>query len=235
MPERDPEDMEFTELMEYMQEHEGRDILQAVEGLSTTQYILQRNFQDLKNAIEYYEDNDDLIYQKNREKLDGFLKEFLRLLHNYLASVNALKNHSYAIGDRYDQELKESYSSELSNRGLDKIGSFLKELRDFTQHKDLPPVSAMTEFSQEDGLDRSLTVDKEELLERDDWNQLSRDYMEGYDEMIDLSETIEEYHDGIMELFEWFKQRIIDHFPEEVEEYGNIEEEFFERTDNREN
>ncbi|MFW5902836.1 MAG: hypothetical protein ACOCTT_03040 [archaeon] len=215
-----------NKLIEKIENHRGREIEQYIRELSIDQYMLNRNLLDLMKCIKYYKDNKELMATKNRDKLDAFLGEFIRVLHNYLASVNTLRNHIYATANKLENDFKERYSSELEERDIKKIGSFLIEMGNFIRHKKLLPVASTFSYSKGEGTERSLTLNKKRLLEEYDLNEDAKEYLEDWEKRVNIPEVLVEYHKEAKFLCNWFKSEIYSDFSKEIDEHNQLIREF---------
>jgi len=104
----------FIELLNRRDKLEGTKIVGMLVRLDSSLYTVKRNYQDLSDAINRYESDMSIWYLKNRPKLDAFLREFSRLLHNYLSSNYSLIEHTQMARKNLDNsELNEDYPLKL--------------------------------------------------------------------------------------------------------------------------
>lgn len=71
-------------LAEKRENLQGMKIYRMLMNLVTTNYAVNRNYQELSKAIPSYEGNIAIWDIKKRNELHQFLREISRLLHNYL-------------------------------------------------------------------------------------------------------------------------------------------------------
>lgn len=196
-------------------ESEGREIFKDLSSLYSSLYIVNNNYS------QYIEVRNDLVEEmagswlaKPHSARNEHLREYVRVLHNYAASVYTLRSHYYTFRDRYDDkapELGNKYSHELSARNIDVICRFLSELRHYTQKRWIPPLVSVVEY---EGVNR-IHIEKSTLLEWDEWSSSSRNYILGLNDEIEITDIGEEYQEKINSLQEWFRSVVVDTFYDE--------------------
>lgn len=146
--------------------------------------ILDRNFKELLGANEVYLRNWSLVDPINAVGLEKFGIEYGRLLHNYLASWGSYVDHIRRFcGKISNSEFQKSFKQEKENRKLDENTSFVKNLRNFELHTELPFVGVkLNYFYTPEGLTGvtcgvtkhlpSLKID--DLLNDPDWKEPSK-------------------------------------------------------------
>lgn len=226
----------YVDLVDTLEELEATPIDQRLQFLETSFYIVQRNFEQMMGGLEFYQEADELWEMKNRPALDQFQQEFLRLVHNYIASYFSLYEHTQRIKNHVgSEELENQYEDKLDETGIEEISSFLLRFRAYTQHYQLPPLVAKLEYETIDretgeGVERRhLVFDRDSLLEWDDWGD-SRSYVEEFDEHVDFLDIAEEYQEKIREFTDWFDQAVREVYAEEFSELESVKAELNEIT-----
>lgn len=224
------EGKKWIDLFHQRQKLEGTKIFGLIRHLATSQYVLNGNYQELHNLIISYEQNSSILAVQNRLKLEAFHKEFLRLLHNYLASIFSLIEHTRKFcKELNNQELDENYQVDLENLKTNNCIRFLKDLRTYTQHWKLPFVSATFSMKVANTGNRKATIQqklilhKNDLLEWKGWSQESKKCMEIYEEKIDLKLIIDEYQELIASFHKRLRKKVVELYSKQIKEFFEIE------------
>jgi hypothetical protein len=218
----------YVELSEQLEELEATEIDRRLQSLHTSFYIVSRNHEMVMDALEYYQESEELWHLKNRPALDEFQQEFLRLIHNYIASYYSLYSHTQTIKNSLDDErLTKRYQEKLSEMDIKEISNFLRRFRAYTQHIQLPPLVAKVEYETIDretgeGVERrKLVFDRDKLLEWEEWRG-ARSFVEEFDEHIDFLDVADEYQEAIREFTRWFDRAVREEFSDEFDEYESV-------------
>jgi hypothetical protein len=216
---------DFIDLMDEIEELEGTQLSNDLDHLFDSIYTLTINYDVLQDAIKSYENDWQIWAVENRDRLESFQIEFTRRLHNYLSSVFSLLEHTYAFKNSLDNEkFNKRYSEQLEASDLSDKVTFLKDLRNYTQHYKLPFVTATLSYqatdieSGEGEIEQTLSLNQEPLLEWDGWNSDSRAYLEELDDEIDIGAVAEDYQEAIIDFYDWFRECIEDIYSDEFEE-----------------
>jgi hypothetical protein len=94
------EDFERIELLKrQIESSQGWKIEMGIRDVERSRYIFMVNYNHLKKALEVF--NSDVGLKlwdiRNRDKMDLFQMEIIRMFHNYLASVKSLVDHTRNI------------------------------------------------------------------------------------------------------------------------------------------
>lgn len=222
----------WVELFHKRESLRGTEIVRMMKHLALSQYILNRNYQELYNVINSYEKDQSIWHVKNRPKLEALQKEFLRQLHNYLASILSLIDHTRAFCKNLDnQQFSKDNDEKIENIKNNKSAKFLKDLRNYTQHHELPSVFATVEVTKSDvdgeKEEKKFTLKIQDLLKWDNWSSLSQTFIEEHQKEIDLKTVIEEYQKLITKFYQWFYKRVVELNSEEIEELRKVESEMY--------
>jgi len=225
----------WIELAKKRDKLEGTRIIGLIKHFATSQYTFNRNYNELIALINSYESDLDIWALKNRQKLEGLQREFLRLIHNFLSSIFSLVEHTYAFRKDLDnQELNKFYDEKLKELRLNECITFLKDLRTYTQHYKLPFVSAKLSFTAtnpkkgEGVSEQKLILDKDNLLKWERWNSSSKKYLKKQDKEIDIKNIVEEYHSLIKTFYDQFYNKTAKLYEKEIMELFKLEKEMFE-------
>lgn len=202
-----------------MQEEE---VVKLFKRQNRSKYVLAENYNILMESIKKFETDPSILTEtKDGEfKFRQFLKELLRLFHNYTASVISHRDHTYQLKNKLDNEqLNEEYNIELEKRNIPKKTSFIQDLRNFTLHRSLPLVDIEGQFSSgQEGAPKvigkqKLLLKKERLLLWDKWSAESKKYIENSKDKINLKTECTKYQTTIEDFDDWFWQKLEELYP----------------------
>ena len=80
-----------------IEKSKGKNIHLLLRGLDQTKTILNRNYFWLLQIDKFISENIEILDIRNRDRINDFHLEFARNLHNYLASVKSLVDHTRAL------------------------------------------------------------------------------------------------------------------------------------------
>ena len=134
------------------------------------------------------EDEDKMIFEGNR-LLFNFLASFVSFLDVTKRKISATLGKE--ISDKFEQDERAQYDEKFSYR-------FLKRLRNFTLHYDMPFT-----FFKEDSEGKSIYMDRDHLLEYDGWSKVKEE-IQGLDKKINVQPMIESLMVSINVLYHLF-------------------------------
>ena len=224
----------FIELLNKREKLEGTKIFGILDRLGISLYTEKRNYQDLSSAISKYESDISIWYLKNRPKLDAFLREFSRLLHNYLSSIYSLIEHTQMVRKNLDNsELNEDYPLKLEEIFSKDCVRFVRDLRTYSQHIGLPIIAARLSIKKKSPKNKrvdekqQILLEKEALLKYKKWHRDSKKYIISHKD-IDLKVALGEYQVLVEKFYEWFYKKVWKLYSKELEEFARIEAELAE-------
>lgn len=133
---------------------EGFRIMYEVRAFRTSYDIFIGNYGELKRALKTAQDPQvwpHLWDARRRERLLRFNKEIARLLHNYVAAVKSLVEHTRnAIREKYANtrffaEYQDRITRDFAN---DPLIQFVQDLRNYMLRKNLHAASLTLEFGE---------------------------------------------------------------------------------------
>jgi hypothetical protein len=163
-----------------------------------------------------------------RELPDDFDVEANRLLHNYLASLATLRDvqrtihhklwpERHAPDDPNDKRTKwevEIWTPQVTKHFGDDSIRFLVDLRNFSLHYAIPPVTLTTRWHGSGGEPMQWTnevaLDRNELLKYSGWSGAARRYIATDDRDIEFLPIVATYSLRVREFFAWFWERVMD-------------------------
>lgn len=217
------EEQSFRDLLAELDETQGTELVEELRGLKTSIYTFNRNFEDITELDDWFHDQGfEIQKMKHRGQLEEFQQEYLRRLHNYISAVYSLIKHTQRINGKYGtEEFGEEYTSELDERELILRGEFLRQLRHYIQKRKLPSIEA-TLIEQEDGVRYGIVVQKDEMMEWDEWNQAGREYLESLETEIDIQLEVHRYHGKVNKFYEWYYEAIPEDCSDDIKERAEL-------------
>jgi hypothetical protein len=179
-------------------------------------------FGDLKNALE-------LMNQKNRAATEKYQNEINRLLHNFLASVMTLIDHTRIFmsknykGTRIYEKYKDKIKNEFITNGL---SQFIKELRHYVLHRGLP----YTGLALKENIETTVSLDRDAMLNWKSWSVLSRDFLASQPEKIRIFDFVNEYTQKVDALNTWINKATKEYHKKDLEELALLREEYKEKS-----
>jgi hypothetical protein len=220
----------FVELLKKREKLEGTRIFRTLHHLATSQYAVNKNYHAFSKAIKFYENNLSIWEVTKRPQLNAFLREFLRLLHNYLASVYSLIEHTRIFCKELNNaELNSEYAVKLKELQNHICVRFVRDLRTYSQHIQLPIISAKLSFTKTEHSDggetrQQILLSSDELLKWKQWHKDSKKYLGSLKE-IDLKVVLNKYQILIEAFYKWLYEKVEELYREHLEELAKIESE----------
>jgi hypothetical protein len=192
---------ELFELSEQIKATEGHRIQLKIRALRSSYYVFEGNYRRLISALDYFgriEVIMELWRENNRTRLEGFIDEVTRRLHNFLAGAKTLVDHTRVLKNKMykDHRFKKVYQEKVDrDLSCSPIVCFVQDLRNYVLHKQLPIASAELSLKGGGGTitesDSTIKLDVNELREWDEWKPESRMYLDSLDDKVQIREVIE--------------------------------------------
>lgn len=217
----------FVNIHHDIEKSKGKDIHFKLRGLGQTKTILNRNYFWLLQLNKYMSQHVDLMYVKNRNKLEDFQIEFARHLHNYLAAVKSLVDHTRVLKRKLllSNKFEELYKKQRNETlGTDTI-TFIQQLREYAQHYELLPSGVLFSVDKDDDEKITLILTTSTLLSFSNWKQASLRILNASPENVDIFKLLQEYQDSINEFYKWFYKEVENNFKKELGEFDQLIEE----------
>jgi len=210
-------EQELFELDEQIKVTEGHRIQTKIRGLASSYYVFLGNYEMLVRALDYFGREEvfmELWREDNRIKLERFIDEVTRLLHNFLAGAKSLVDHTRVFNeDMYEGHGFKQIYQEKVDRDLKRspIVCFVQNLRNYVLHKQLPISSATLSLRGDRGtikaFDNTIKLDVNELREWDKWKPESRDYLDSLDDKVQIRHIVDKYVGDIRAFYQWFGEQ----------------------------
>ena len=132
--------------------------------------------------------------------------EITRLLHNFVASVKSLVDHTRRLYEKLYKptNLMSTYPDEIKVRFAEnELAQFVEGLRNYCMHYQLPAIGTKFGFDVEKGLDSAVSLSRDELLKWNRWEK-GKSYLQGCPSDVPFSDIMAEYFEKVIEFFDWF-------------------------------
>lgn len=225
-------DERFDELDQELINHRGELVRRELNGLERSGTVLHSNYSVLMRHIEAFENNfKEMVKEDVNAEGAPHQNEFLRVFHNYLASVNAIYEHSQRVRKKFCKEFDhwkfdDAYYESLEKHDIKEKNIFLIDFRNYTQHYKLPlPTRRVLldvtdrETGEFDELPQ-ITYETETLRESSfDWRSDSKAIMEEFEDgHIVLKNLIEDFHGELQDFHDELYESASQIFEEELAE-----------------
>lgn len=191
-------------------------IYQRLLTLDTNFFIFDRNYKDLKLAIDYCVKPEHIHKLFDHNDSQRVLLHMVRYLHNYLASAKSLVEHTrILIKDWYRQtDFIEEYNSQIKERFEgNPLSGFIEDFRNYALHYSFPLTSLHIDVTldPETGIAKEerviFCIQKDALLEWSGWSK-GRDYLMKFDQDILMENLVDEYYNQVINFHGWMHKRL---------------------------
>jgi hypothetical protein len=219
----------------------GKEHYERFDALNRASRVFGTNGAELERHLGQFLGTDVHVDELD----DEFAHEAVRLLHNYLASVTTLRDVQRAIHHRLWPKRAEPDNPENTKTlwevtvygprtefifGDDAV-KFLYDLRNFTVHYALPPVSSESRISFSAGNPvvqvNSVRLKRDDLVKFKRWSAAAKRYLRSVDGDVDFVAIIERYSILARMFYGWFWRQVravvgvdVDEFVRKSNEYG---------------
>jgi len=208
IPEDDP-----LALQNKILQTKGWSVSQKIRMLGFTFYILNQNYNELKKALVAYSKPElaqEISRVGNKKKLNAFLMEVVRRLHNYLAAAISLRDHTHVLvrelykGTPFE---KEYYTERHRTIEGSPQHQFVEQLRNYALHKSIVDTMATTHWDRETGIETSIKLRIENFRAWKGWKGPAKNYLKTGPEEVRLLDLIESYTGQLRAFYEWLGKR----------------------------
>ncbi|MDX2971088.1 hypothetical protein [Kribbella solani] len=208
--------------------HPGRRAFVLWSAWRTVVDILVFNHRDLVEHLnepnEKLDSALEIIRNDGARKDPDYHTEFYRLLHNYLASVMTLVDHSRNLSKRYsaNDNFRSNYQERVDRIREIPVAKFVQELRHVVVHAQLPQIASTITVDPAGHPVHELTVDRAALLGALDWSASAREYIQGQPEHFALRTALDAYMAEAMTLSAWIAPQFRELHGPEYEDYERL-------------
>lgn len=178
--------------------------------------LFKRNYVQLRDKIDAHLPMDAMSFvrtMQNHAQIREDQIEITRLLHNFVAAVKTLVDHTRRLYEKLYEpaKLMPTYPAEIKTRfATNELAQFVEGLRNYCMHYQLPPIRSKFGMDVEKGLSSAVCLTRDELLKWSGWEK-GKEYLKACPSDIPFPDIMAEYHQKVIEFYEWFvnQQRAI--------------------------
>ncbi|MCW7479406.1 hypothetical protein ND856_19050, partial [Leptospira bandrabouensis] len=186
--------------------------------------VVLRHFQS--SLRSFNDDYNDLVQVSLLINDSAFLKQIMpvdklasrqdyfsivtRFFLHFTHSSQSLADHCRILYRRYYEQdgIFTDYQIKIENTFQDPLSQFMKRLRHFCAHIEIPKLILNSKWTKETGFVTKMIIDKEHLQNHcKDWTAKARDFM-SITEEIEVHSLITDYYKKVTLFYSWFFQRL---------------------------
>jgi hypothetical protein len=205
-------DADINELVRQLEASEGAQIGVKIRRLQISYSIFRGNYTELKNALDNFRQpavGFVLFLPDNRDELDAYQHNVIRLLHNFLASAKTLVGHMRIIVRevfRDNQVFLAEYQSRIDQEfTTNLLVQVVHKLRNYILHKGIQAFcTAQFKFNPPDFL---FLMNIAEIINWSKWTQSEREYLKAFGTEIRIDNIVIPYAETVTRFHQWFDAR----------------------------
>jgi hypothetical protein len=186
-------------------------ITDEIESFSRSIELFDGNYRELRDLLLFFEDVTRSFYLEqdgNDVERRRLLREIVRFMHNYVAAVMSLIEHSRIHYRKlYERnKLFPEYQEKVDAVfKFDLLSCFVKDLRQFFQHYALPGIYFQMNWTKATGMmERTVRIRLTDL-EHFKWSSLGKQFLASQTEDIDLLKLTDAYYEKVTAFYQWFQ------------------------------
>ncbi len=203
------------EIVEQYRASAARDFLVRIRTFELSVLTLRRNHDDFERVINSHrpEPRDVFERMRSREWVEDYLVELTRTLHNFVAAAFTLVDNTRVFyRELYEpKNLMPGYQQEIDGRFIkDGLSNFIKDLRQFCQHKQLPLAGLQVGVhAGNTGLSLiwRVRVAQGELMKFAGWSTASKNFIQASGDVVDLQDVTRAYREKVEAFHKWFEEQ----------------------------
>ncbi|MGB7858962.1 MAG: hypothetical protein WBM90_00510, partial [Acidimicrobiia bacterium] len=220
---------ELRQLTDELFATEGWHVKHQLDGIHRTWKVLSANWQLVGKTLGRFKQDSEYALKvwggaRANPEWDTFLDLVDLALHNYIASVVALADHTSKVADRVLQgESHSLYRGEYNRRFReDPRSSFVRGLRNYLLHRALPITSGSFHFEKDGPFSHAIMLSVEALADDDGWNPKALDFMDEAGEGLDIYETLLAHYNDTRSFQKRFEALVFEANKEVIAETNEI-------------
>lgn len=213
-----------ADLIREMEGLKGFKMIRGTELLDLTNQIFSANFIQLCSIINAYENDPELVFLSNHQKLDEITFEIIRSFHNYSASSFTLIRHSSVFKESLENgTLNTFYDNEVKILNEIEVVCFMKDLRNYVQHRSFPITrrrfsAKIIENTNNYEMEQKILLSLQSLLEWDKWTSKAKAYLKRFNGDIEIKQCCTEYYEHITEFNKAFFEMLFKEYEKDINE-----------------
>jgi hypothetical protein len=214
-----------------IRESPGWEIRRELRAVARSYRVFLGNDRELLGYLAAHEELPralELWNADNRDGFERFLDEVDRLLHNYLASVATLRDHTRRLWKKYppDSADPQGVYDEQRRAAFDApVCAFVQNLRNAAAHHRLPVAYGHLSAKVGISFEAYVVVAKASLLEWDGWSASAGEYLTQAPDEIRLADPIGAYTRAVAGFNKWFGRAFAGAHLEALEDVARHERE----------
>ena len=204
---------QIVELLTKLESMPEYNLFLRIRSLDASLYAFKRNYEQLNSLLTKHSDVREAVRLKGvgkKPEMREFLYEVARLLHNFVASVKSLIEHTRIIyreieGAKVFPEYQKEVDKYFTNNPL---AQFVEDLRDYCLHYKLPTISSVLHYSRlapTPVFESKIELPIEDLKKYSGWSPLGRKYLLSQTILVNLLNVINEYYALVEGFHSWFR------------------------------
>jgi hypothetical protein len=223
----------ILQMMDDLETMPGLKLERKLRELEFSLFTLDGNYRDFQQVVEGISSHSrahELLYVRNRDQLSEYLMHIGRLLHNFVAAVQSLVDHTNNLYDKLNvgpnklgiepkpfPAYKERIAAEFAE---DPLYQFVKYLRHYCQHYQLPAVGLRFSFAPSTGSEtKMIHLSKTGLLGYDKWSAGAKKFLSEQAEEINILEVVTSYRSKVIAFYDWFLRSEREIFSDEIDPF----------------
>jgi elongation factor P hydroxylase len=202
-------------IMNKVESSEAYKIYKRSLDLDQNLFVFERNYQDLKRAIEKCSQSEQIDLLLDRHQSEIILHHMCRFVHNFLASAMTLVEHTrIIIRENYvGTSFSTEYQGEIDKRFVNNpLHQFIQDFRNYALHYSLPitgfRISVKTDQVTGDQEERVVFfISKDTLLLWSGWKD-GKVYLEELNDEIPIENLIDDYFRLVFDFHSWLHKRL---------------------------
>jgi hypothetical protein len=222
----------IVELGEEIQQLSGYKLYyNDLKGLEISLNTFDKNYRDLRAVIHFIttDPRGAMLHNiQNRDKLEAFGYEVICRIHNYVAAVLSLLDHTRNLykklykGTDLFPEYQERIDTDFKNNPLSK---FVQDLRRYFQHYKSPIIMFTTTVDSNEHFIVTISIPLDDLMVFKDWSAPAKEYLSTFQEKVDVLEIASAYRDTVIAFYNWFRSRQEEIHADELKELDDKKDE----------
>lgn len=196
------------------------------DRVGLTKQVLDSNVAELVELLEPFESRVDLALEVFREDadpdlLDSLTVETTRCLHNYVASVKSLVEHTRKVQRKqYEgEQFRHEYESRKDSLITHPVAKFVQDLRDYMLHYRLPRMIGSFQLPAGTAV---VCMLRDDLGQWPNWSAPARRWLLDQPQRIPVRQTVQQYDDLVAELYEWLWTVVSREHHEQMKAVGRL-------------
>lgn len=201
----------------------GYRAIALVDRVKRMSYLLQGNVSQYLGLVARLQDPGfslPIFDVRNPDAHDDLLSEAERLLHNVLTAMSTRVDHQRAFMEKHfaDDPLLAEYEARTGTFKTDLSAVFLKGLRNYIAHRQLPVAQSRQTFTG-NIIAITFVLPSAPLLEWDRWPGVVREWMKAAGEDVMIVDTVTTYARVAADFDTWLMDRIKAKYATEIAEF----------------